>query len=79
MTKFEKARVLGTRALQISQSAPIMVDFQGEEDPLKIAQRELMEKKIPIFIRRYLPDRSYEDWKISELIIGESKYRMIIC
>lgn len=52
-----------------SMNAPVMVDLDGETDPLEIAMRELREKKIPIVIRRYLPDRSYEDWAINELII----------
>jgi DNA-directed RNA polymerases I, II, and III subunit RPABC2 len=54
MTKYERARVLGTRALQIAMCAPIMVELEG---------------KIPIIIRRYLPDNSFEDWTIDELII----------
>jgi DNA-directed RNA polymerase I, II, and III subunit RPABC2 len=69
MTKYERARVLGTRALQISMNAPVMVDIAGETDPLKIAVKELRERKIPMIIRRYLPDSSYEDWNIDELII----------
>ena len=36
---YEKARVLGTRALQISMNAPVMVDIEGEIDPLKIAAK----------------------------------------
>jgi DNA-directed RNA polymerase I, II, and III subunit RPABC2 len=35
MTKYERARVLGTRALQISMNAPVMVDLDGETDPLE--------------------------------------------
>lgn len=69
LTKYEKARVLGTRALQISMNAPVMVDLDGETDPLKIAEKELREKKIPIIIRRYLPDGSHEDWCVDELIV----------
>lgn len=69
MTKYERARVLGTRALQISMNAPVMVELDGETDPLKIAMKELRERKIPMIIRRYLPDGSYEDWSIDELII----------
>ena len=67
MTKFEKARVLGTRALQISMNAPVTVELQGETDPLQIAKKELQQKKIPMIIRRYLPDKSYEDWHVNEL------------
>ncbi|EFC43812.1 predicted protein, partial [Naegleria gruberi] len=69
MTKFEKARVLGTRALQISMNAPVTVELQGETDPLQIAKKELQQKKIPMIIRRYLPDKSYEDWHVNELEI----------
>ena len=69
MTKYERARVLGTRALQISMNAPVMVDIAGETDPLKIAGKELRERKIPMIIRRYLPDGSYEDWNLDELYI----------
>ncbi|XP_023951398.1 DNA-directed RNA polymerases I, II, and III subunit RPABC2 [Bicyclus anynana] len=69
MTKYERARVLGTRALQIAMCAPVMVELEGETDPLQIAMKELKQRKIPIIIRRYLPDHSYEDWSIDELII----------
>ncbi|KAF3484193.1 DNA-directed RNA polymerase I [Arthroderma uncinatum] len=68
MTKYERARVLGTRALQISMNAPILVDLEGETDPLQIALKELNQKKIPLIIRRYLPDGWYEDWTCEELL-----------
>lgn len=69
MTKYERARILGTRALQISMNAPVLVDLEGETDPLQIAIKELGQKKIPLVIRRYLPDGSYEDWGCDELIV----------
>ena len=69
MTKYERARILGTRALQISMSAPVMVELQGETDPLTIAMKELRERKIPITVRRFLPDGSHEDWPVNELIV----------
>ncbi|KAL3588530.1 subunit common to RNA polymerases I, II, and III [Fusarium poae] len=56
MTKYEKARILGTRALQISMNAPVLVDLEGETDPLQIAIKEMREKKIPLIVRRYMPD-----------------------
>ena len=69
LTKYERARILGTRALQLSKNAPPMVVPQpGETDPYKLAERELAEKKIPFIVRRYLPDHTYEDWKLEELI-----------
>lgn len=69
MTKYERARILGTRALQISMNAPVLVDLEGETDPLQIAMKELSQKKIPLVIRRYLPDGAYEDWGCDELIV----------
>ena len=54
--------------LSRSMNAPPMVDVRDETDPLKIAMMELKESKVPIVVRRYLPDGSYEDWAASELI-----------
>ncbi|KAJ6080399.1 hypothetical protein N7467_010152 [Penicillium canescens] len=68
LTKYERARVLGTRALQISMNAPVLVDLEGETDPLQIAMKELNQKKIPLIVRRYLPDGWYEDWTCEELL-----------
>ena len=50
-------------------NAPVMVDIGNETDALKIAMMELRERKVPMIIRRYLPDNSYEDWHVDELII----------
>lgn len=69
LTKYERARLLGTRALQLSMNAPPLVELHGETDALQIAQRELRERKLPLVVRRYLPDGSYEDWTLDELII----------
>lgn len=40
-------------------NAPVLVDLEGETDPLQIAIKELREKKIPLVVRRYLPDGQY--------------------
>ncbi|KAH1107532.1 hypothetical protein J1N35_011300 [Gossypium stocksii] len=77
MTKYERARILGTRALQISMNAPVMVELEGETDPLEIAMKELRERKIPFTIRRYLPGGSYEDWGVDELIVEDSWKRQV--
>lgn len=69
LTKYEKTRLLGTRALAISMNAPVTVDTEGETDALKIAIKELEQKKIPLIIRRYLPNGSFEDFSIDELEI----------
>jgi len=72
LTKYEKARVIGARALQISKNAPILVNLNpGEYDPILIAEKELRESKIPFIIRRFLPDGSYEDWSVQELKLSD--------
>ncbi|CAO4365230.1 Protein CBR-RPB-6 [Caenorhabditis briggsae] len=71
MTKYERARVLGTRALQIAMGAPVMVELEGETDPLEIARKELKQRRVPIIIRRYLPDGSYEDWPTEQLQLAD--------
>ena len=40
-------------------NAPVLVDLEGETDPLQIAIKELREKKIPLIVRRYMPDGLY--------------------
>jgi DNA-directed RNA polymerase I, II, and III subunit RPABC2 len=67
LSKYEKTRILGIRAVQISSGSPPLIDVKDETDSLKIAEMELQEKKIPIILRRYLPNGKYEDWKVSEL------------
>ena len=51
-----------------SGNAPVLIDVEGMTDPLQIAAKELQEKKIPLVVRRYLPDGYYEDWTCEELL-----------
>jgi len=67
LTKYERTRILGARALQISLGSPPTVDIGNTTDSYEIALLELQQKKIPIIIRRYLPNNTFEDWHISEL------------
>lgn len=71
LTKYEKARIIGKRAMQISKGSPPLVEIGDIENPIDIAKKELMERKIPFIIRRPLPDGSYEDWRVDELRILE--------
>jgi DNA-directed RNA polymerases I, II, and III subunit RPABC2 len=56
-----------------SMNAPVMVELEDETDPLQIALKELRARKIPITVRRFLPDNSYEDWNVDELIIPDEQ------
>lgn len=53
-TRFEKARIIGARALQIAQGAPILIDVKNvkEFDPVCIAEMEFKAGKIPIESRK---------------------------
>ena len=57
-TVYERARLIGARALQISQGAPLQVELSQEElqdigyNPIEIAKIELKEGKMPLDIRR---------------------------
>ncbi|MEM3290839.1 MAG: DNA-directed RNA polymerase subunit K [Candidatus Micrarchaeaceae archaeon] len=52
-TKYEKARIIGARALQLAYGAPPMVDIpEGVTDPLKLAEIEFEKGAIPISIIR---------------------------
>jgi len=52
-TRFERARILGARALQISMGAPVLVDVPKTIiDPLSIAELEFQKGVIPITVRR---------------------------
>ncbi len=63
VTRFEKARIVGARALQISMGAPILVDADEESvsNPIDIALKEMDAAILPITIRRTLPDGTFQD------------------
>ena len=61
ITRFEKARIVGARALQISMGAPILVDAAENTNPIDIALSELEAGILPITIRRTLPDGTFQD------------------
>ena len=67
ITKFEKTRVIGARAVQLSMNAPPLVDPGNEIDVLKIAEMEYEQKKIPFSIIRNFPNGTAETIKFEEL------------
>ncbi len=76
LTRFEVARIIGARALQVSLGAPILIKLEKEDiDPIAIAEKEFKEIKIPMTIKRPMPDNSTETVEIKKAIKGwlESK------
>jgi DNA-directed RNA polymerase subunit K len=58
-TRFERARIIGARALQISMGAPILLDIpKGIVDPIEISTLEFEKGVIPITVKRELEARS---------------------
>lgn len=60
-TKYEKARIIGARALQISQGAPFMVKISDEElkkmgyNTIEVAKLEFKQGLVPIEVKRPYP------------------------
>ncbi|MCJ7429570.1 MAG: DNA-directed RNA polymerase subunit K [Candidatus Nanohaloarchaeota archaeon QJJ-5] len=50
-TRFERARLIGARALQLSEGAPPLLEID-ETDPIEVARSELEEGVLPISIKR---------------------------
>ena len=71
LTRYEKARIVGARALQISFGAPILVEKPKDLiDPIKIAQVELKSRILPLTIRREHPSSNeIQDIPINKLIL----------
>lgn len=74
LTRFERARVVGARALQISMGAPVLIDVsQSSKSPIDIALMELEQGVLPISIRRTLPDGESQNIPLKVLLEGEHK------
>lgn len=70
LTKYERTQLISARAQQLSMGAIPTVETQGLKNTVDIAEKELKERKIPLIIRRVLPNKQHEDWKIEELLIN---------
>jgi len=74
LTRFERARIVGARALQISMGAPVLMDIsQSSKSPIDIALMELEQGVLPISIRRTLPDGESQNIPLKVLLEGESR------
>ena len=77
LTKYEKAKIIGVRAQQISMGSPAYLSEEdvrkcgGGSNILALAQEELRQKRTPLIVRRILDSKMcllYEDWYIDDLI-----------
>ncbi len=83
-TRYEIARILGARSLQLAMDAPVLLKLNKEEkdelnfDSLKIAEKEFNSEVLPITVRRPLPKKSEKTVKkLSEEEIKEKLEKQI--
>lgn len=79
-TKYEKARILGARALQIAMNAPLLIKIKKEDlekinyNALKIAEIEFESNALPISVKRPFPEKKEEKLKrVKETKLADEK------
>lgn len=79
-SKYETARIIGARALQIAMNAPLLIKIEKEDlekikyDPIKIAEIELNSGVLPITIRRPFPQKKDEVLRrVKEKIVSDKE------
>lgn len=76
-SKYERARIIGARGLQVSMDAPLLLDLKKEElegvnfDPLRIAEMELDSGVLPISVNKPMPERKEEP--LDKIKVEESR------
>ena len=69
LTRFERARIIGARSLQLSLGAPPFILVPPNiKDPITLAIAELEAKVLPLSIRRALSEDNYQDIPVDWLL-----------
>ncbi len=68
LTRFERARIIGARALQISMGAPVLIDSKAPRGLFALAEAELKARRLPMTIRRTAPTDEYYDIPLNVLL-----------
>jgi len=74
-TRYERARILGARALQIAMNAPLLIKISDEDlekikfDALKIAETELESGVLPISVKKPLPKK--KEGKLQKVVVKQ--------
>lgn len=70
LTLYERTKVIGFRANQLSQRAKPYIDVPAYVTSVsEIARMELEARRLPFIIRRPMPDGSFEYWRLSDLLL----------
>lgn len=70
LTQYEKTKILSLRASQLAHNSRPFIEVPAHvTDVHEIARLELEAKRIPYIIKRPLPDRTFEYWRLQDLVI----------
>jgi DNA-directed RNA polymerase I, II, and III subunit RPABC2 len=70
LTTFERTKILGFRATQLSQGArPFIQIPEHIVDVRDIAKLELEQRRLPFILKRPMPNGSFEYWRLNDLMI----------
>jgi len=77
LTRFERSRIIGAIALQISMGAPILIELESEThiDPIEVAKKELEADILPLTIRRTKPNGFFQDIPLTILLKNPLSFR----
>tara|TARA_B100001741_G_scaffold75654_1_gene61218 strand:- start:10909 stop:11178 length:270 start_codon:yes stop_codon:yes gene_type:complete len=78
LTKYECSRIIGVRASQLSENAQILVDVPEnlKSNFLYIATKELIERKLDIYVKRPLPLNKYYTVHLKDMYLPDDIYVM---
>ena len=83
-TKYEQARILGARALQIAMNAPLLIKIEKDDlekikfDALKIAETELRSDILPISVKKPFPGKKEGELKrAKEVTLSEKQKKAL--
>ena len=67
---FEKTKIIGMRTNQLAQGArPYILVPEHITSVQEIAKLELEQRRLPIIIKRHMPDGSYEKFRLSDMLL----------
>jgi len=70
LSLYEKTKILSFRSNQLAQGArPYVTIPEFMTNVLEIAKLELAQRRLPYIIKRPMPDRTFEYWRLSDLMI----------
>jgi DNA-directed RNA polymerase subunit K/omega len=70
LTQYERTKILGMRTNQLSQGARPYIAVPKHITILRdIARLELEARRLPIIVKRPMPDGTFEKWKLSDLLL----------